>query len=184
MVLQAGVLTVSDTGARGEREDTAGPAVTMALTSIGFEVAEHALLPDEPEEITALLRRWADGMTLALIVTTGGTGLTTRDSTPQATAAVLDYEVPGLAETMRAVGRTSTPFAVLSRGLAAVRGRTLILNLPGSERGARESIEAILQVLPHACAQLAEDTESVSNVGGDKTHADLVDFPPTLDESG
>ena len=101
MALRAGVLTVSDAGAREEREDTAGPAVAAALVGAGFEVAERALLPDEPEQIAALLRRWSDEETLALVVTAGGTGLAARDRTPQATAAVLDYEVPGLAEAMR-----------------------------------------------------------------------------------
>jgi molybdenum cofactor synthesis domain-containing protein len=167
MALRAGVLTVSDAGAREEREDTAGPAVAAALVGAGFEVAERALLPDEPEQIAALLRRWSDEETLALVVTAGGTGLAARDRTPQATAAVLDYEVPGLAEAMRDAGRASTPFASLSRGLAGVRGRTLLLNLPGSERGARESIEAVLAVLRHACAQLVD-------ADADATHSDLA----------
>jgi molybdenum cofactor synthesis domain-containing protein len=175
MALRAGVLTVSDAGARGEREDTAGPAVAAALAGAGFEVAERALLPDEPEQIAALLRRWADEAALALVVTAGGTGLAARDRTPQATAALLDYEVPGLAEAMRATGRASTPFAALSRGLAGVRGRTLLLNLPGSVRGARESIEAVLAVLPHACAQLADAAAGEAGAEADPTHAELAD---------
>lgn len=175
MALRAGVLTVSDAGTRGERQDTAGPAVAAALAGAGFEVAERALLPDEPDEIEALLRRWSDEIGLALVVTAGGTGLAPRDRTPQATAAVIDYEVPGLAEAMRAAGRATTPFAALSRGLTGVRGRTLLLNLPGSERGATESIVAVLGVLRHACAQLSpRPSDDVPGVGRDTTHAELA----------
>ncbi len=152
--MRAGVLTVSDAGSRGEREDTAGPAVAAMLSEAGFEVVERALLPDAPEKITAQLRRWADDDGLALAVTTGGTGLAPRDRTPEATAAVLDYRVEGMAEAMRAAGLASTPMAMLSRGLAGVRGRTLILNLPGSERGARENLATVMPVLRHAVEQL------------------------------
>ena len=178
MPLRAGVLTVSDAGSRGEREDTAGPAVAAALAGAGFEVAERALLPDEEAEIAALIERWCDREELALVVTTGGTGLAPRDRTPEATAAVLDYPVPGLAEAMRAAGRASTPFASLSRGLAGVRGRTLLLNLPGSERGARESIEAVLGVLRHACQQLAaRRARTPGDDDSDTTHAELAAGP-------
>ena len=152
--MRAAVLTVSDAGSRGEREDTAGPAVASLLEESGFEVVEQALLPDTPEKITAQLRRWADDDGLALAVTTGGTGLAPRDRTPEATAAVLDYRVEGMAEAMRAAGLASTPMAMLSRGLAGVRGRTLILNLPGSERGARENLATVMPVLRHAIEQL------------------------------
>lgn len=179
MALRAGVLTVSDAGARGGREDTAGPAVASALSGAGFEVALRALLPDEEEEITALLAGWCDREGLALVVTTGGTGLAPRDRTPEATAAVIDYAVPGLAEAMRAAGRASTPFASLSRGLAGVRGRTLLLNLPGSERGATESIGAVLGVLRHACQQLAAPPAGGAGGGdSDATHAELAAGPP------
>ena len=152
--MRAAVLTVSDAGSRGEREDTAGPAVASLLEEAGFEVVEQALLPDAPEKISAQLRRWADDDGLALAVTTGGTGLAPRDRTPDATAAVLDYRVEGMAEAMRAAGLASTPMAMLSRGLAGVRGRTLILNLPGSERGARENLTTVMPVLRHAVEQL------------------------------
>lgn len=150
----AAVLTVSDAGARGERTDTAGPAAAALLREVGFAVAHTALLPDEPDEIAALLRRWADEDDVALIVSCGGTGLTPRDRTPEATAAVLDYRVDGLAEAMRARGLASTPMAMLSRGLAGVRGRTLIVNLPGSERGTRENLSTVLPVLRHAVESL------------------------------
>jgi len=152
--ISAVVLTVSDAGSRGERVDTAGPAVASLLAEAGFEVVQQALLADEPEQISAQLRRWADEDGVALAVTAGGTGLAPRDCTPEATAATLDYRVDGIMEAMRAAGLTSTPMAMLSRGLAGVRGGTLILNLPGSERGARESLAAVLPVLRHAVEQL------------------------------
>jgi len=145
------VITVSDRGAAGEAEDTSGPAVATLLESAGFEVIGRQVIPDEIDEIRALLRE-AGG---DLVVTTGGTGLSPRDVTPQATALEIDFEVPGLAEEMRRVGMASTPMAALSRGLAGVRGRTLILNLPGSQRGATESLSAVLPTLRHAVEQLA-----------------------------
>jgi molybdopterin adenylyltransferase len=147
----AWVITVSDRCAAGEAEDRSGPAVAALLEAAGFEVTGRQVVPDEVDEIRALLRE-AGG---DLIVTTGGTGLATRDVTPQATALELDYQVPGLAEEMRRVGTASTPMAALSRGLAGVRGRRLILNLPGSERGATESLAAVLPALGHAVQQLA-----------------------------
>ena len=150
----AGVLTVSDAGSRGEREDTAGPAAVVLLESVGFRVTRTAILPDEPTELAACLREWADADGLGVIVTCGGTGLTARDRTPEATAEVLDYRVDGLAEAMRTEGRASTPMAMLSRGLAGVRGRTLIVNLPGSERGTRENLQTVLPVLRHAVESL------------------------------
>jgi len=148
------VLTVSDAGAQGEREDTAGPAVASLLREAGFEVAEVAVLPDERFQIAAWLATRADEEAVDLAVTTGGTGLSPRDRTPEATTSIIDYAVPGIAEGMRAAGRESTPLAMLSRAVAGVRGHTLIINLPGSERGARESLEAVLPVLSHAIDQL------------------------------
>ncbi len=155
---RAAVLTVSDTGSRGERVDTAGPAVAEMLRDAGFEVAETAICPDEPAEIAALLRRWADEAGYALAITTGGTGLGPRDRTPEATTEVLDYRVDGMAEAMRAAGLASTPRAMLSRGLVGVRRGTLIVNLPGSERGARENLATVLPVLRHATDVLQGDT--------------------------
>lgn len=150
MTIRAGVLTVSDTGARGERVDTAGPAVASLVARIDAEVSERAVLPDERGEISAKLRAWADEAGLDLILTTGGTGLGRRDVTPEATLDAAERQVPGLGEVMREVGRRSTPLAALSRSVVVTRGGTLIVNLPGSERGARESLEAILDLLPHA----------------------------------
>ncbi|RJQ07994.1 MAG: MogA/MoaB family molybdenum cofactor biosynthesis protein [Dehalococcoidia bacterium] len=156
---RAAVLTVSDLGSRGERVDTAGPAVASMLAEAGFEVAERALLPDEPEQIAALLRGWADEGSIALAVTVGGTGMAPRDRTPEATFAVIDYRVPGMEEAMRAASLAVVPTAMLSRAVCGVRGQTLIVNLPGSERGARENLSVLLPVLDHACSSLRGDAE-------------------------
>lgn len=154
----AAVLTVSDAGSRGERVDTAGPAAAELLRGVGFEVTATAIVPDEPEQIAAQLRRWADDDGCALVVTTGGTGLSPRDRTPEATAMVLEYRVDGIPEAMRAASLAAVPAAMLSRALAGVRGRTLIVNLPGSERGVREQLAVVLPVLGHAVALLRGDT--------------------------
>jgi molybdopterin adenylyltransferase len=146
------VLTASDGSAAGVREDESGSAVAERLAALGFRV-ERAVVPDDQLRIEASLREAAQHH--ALIVTTGGTGLTPRDVTPQATLAVIDYAVPGMAEAMRADGRRHTPMADLSRAVVGVRGRTLIVNLPGSPRGAIESFEAIVAVLDHALETLA-----------------------------
>ncbi len=156
--IRAAVLTLSDAGSRGERVDTAGPAAAELLRGAGFELAETAMLPDDQSQIAELLLRWADEAQYGLVVTTGGTGLGPRDRTPEATAAILDYRVDGIAEAMRAAGLASTPRAMLSRGLSGVRKRTLIINLPGSEPGARESLAAVLPVLRHAAEVLQGNT--------------------------
>ena len=164
----AAVLTVSDRTSRGELEDRAGPAVAALLRDAGFEVGAPAVLPDDAARISAWLRERADEDDAALLVTAGGTGLTPRDRTPQATEAVLDYRVDGIAEAMRAASIAVVPTAMLSRAVAGVRGRTLILNLPGSERGATENLEVVLPVLAHAVAQLREAPEERPPTG---THA-------------
>jgi molybdopterin adenylyltransferase len=146
------VLTASDRSAAGEREDASGAALEIRLAALGYTV-ERAVVPDERPAIEAALRTAA--ATHALVVTTGGTGLTPRDVTPQSTLAVIDYQVPGLAEAMRAEGRRFTPMAALSRGVVGVVGRTLVINLPGSPRGALESLDAIVDVLDHALDTLA-----------------------------
>jgi len=159
MTIRVGVLTVSDKGSIGERVDTAGPAVAELIETIDAKVEQRAVVADEREQISALLRTWADDLKLGLILTTGGTGLAIRDVTPEATLDVADRQAPGIAEAMRLVGRQSTPLASLSRGVVVLRGATLIVNLPGSEKGARESLTAILDLLPHAGQMLGGATE-------------------------
>lgn len=163
---RAAVLTVSDLGSRGERVDTAGPAVASLLTDAGFEVVERALLPDEPKQIAALLCRWADEAGVALAVTAGGTGLSPRDRTPEATLTVIEYRVPGMEEAMRAASLAVVPTAMLSRAVCGVRGQTLIVNLPGSERGARENLTVLLPILDHACSSLRGDAEESAGTHG------------------
>ena len=144
------LLTISDRGAAGEREDTAVGGIRRLLPADAFTEVAYEIVPDEPALVRAKLRIWSEGDEVDLILTCGGTGVSMRDRTPEATADVIERLVPGLAERMRAEGAKQTPLAILSRGIAGVRNGTLIVNLPGSERGARQSLEAILPVLPHA----------------------------------
>jgi molybdopterin adenylyltransferase len=155
--IKAVVLTISDSASRGEREDLSGPAVVSELQSLQAEVVATEILPDEREQIAALLRQYADDGAANLILTTGGTGLGPRDVTPEATRDVIEREAPGLAELMRAESVKITPLAALSRSVCGARGRTLIVNLPGSVRGARENFQAIARLLPHAIALLSEE---------------------------
>ncbi len=160
MGIRAGVVTVSDKGYAGEREDVSGPLLVRLLEKAGVEVAAREIVPDEPERIQEVLIRLADEMGLDVVLTTGGTGFTPRDRTPEATRAVVDREAPGLAELLRFEGYRRTPMAVLSRGIAGLRGRTLIVNLPGNPKAVREGMEVLAPILPHA-VQMArgEDTE-------------------------
>jgi len=146
--MKVGILTVSDKGARGEREDRSGPAIREMIKAAGGEVARATIVPDDQAEIRAALIAWSDEG-LDLILTTGGTGFSPRDWTPEATKSVLEREAPGLPEAMRRAGAEKTPTAMLSRAVAGIRGSTLIVNLPGSEKAARASLAAILPALPH-----------------------------------
>ena len=145
-----GILTSSDMGSKGEREDTSGQAIREILTPLGFTVSRYEIVPDEADVIADKLREWADSGEVDLLITTGGTGLGPRDVTPEATQAVIQRPVPGIPEAMRQDGLRHTPMAMLSRGTAGVRGRCLIINLPGSPRAVKENLEAIMGVIPHA----------------------------------
>lgn len=157
MTIRAGILTVSDRSARGEREDASGPLLAqLASERLGAEVVRMDIVPDERAEIAAILRRWADEDRLDLVLTTGGTGFAPRDVTPEATRDVVERETPGLAEAMRAASLRVTPHAMLSRAAAGIRGGCLIVNLPGSPKAVRENLEAILPALPHGIEILQE----------------------------
>jgi molybdopterin adenylyltransferase len=150
MAIRIAILTVSDAGSRGERADTSGDAIASWASGKGYALADRALVPDETGRIAAALAAWADGGTADLILTTGGTGLTPRDVTPEATRAVLDREAPGIAEALRMSAYPRFPRAALSRGLAGVRGSTLIVNLPGSPGGVRDGLAVLDAFVEHA----------------------------------
>jgi len=153
-MLTAGILTVSDKGSRGEREDESGEVIRKILSGIPARIAEYDIVPDEKELIIEKLVKWADKDNLDVVITTGGTGLTPRDVTPEATLAVVDRIVPGFAEAMRAESLKKTPHAMLSRAVVGTRGKCLIINLPGSPRAVRECLQVILPALPHAVETL------------------------------
>jgi molybdopterin adenylyltransferase len=158
-MIRVAIVTVSDSVVAGTREDLSGPALRIRCEELGWTVTFHTALPDDSAAIARKLIEWADGGHVQLILTTGGTGVAPRDVTPEATKRVIERELPGLAEVMRLEGRKKTKFAVLSRGVAGVRGETLIVNLPGSPKGAVESLGAIANVLPHAIDLAAGRTE-------------------------
>lgn len=156
-MITIGVLTISDGAAKGERQDVSGENVRSLVRQLPASViSAGGIIPDEQEQISAVLRDWCDKKRLNLIITTGGTGLAPRDVTPEATKAVIEREAPGIAEAMRSISLQYTPMAMLSRGVAGVRGHTLIINLPGSPKAVKECLEYILPVLPHAINLLTE----------------------------
>jgi molybdopterin adenylyltransferase len=166
--ISVGILTVSDRSARGERADESGPLLRQMAQRRGWTVEREGVVPDDSPSIQATLMDWADQARLDLILTTGGTGFAPRDVTPEATRAVIEREAPGLAEAMRAASLAKTPHAMLSRAVCGIRGRTLVINLPGSPKAARENLESILPALPHALELLraAPTAEAGHTFGG------------------
>lgn len=154
---KAGILTISDKGSRGERTDESGKSACEMLKAAGFNPIISKIVPDNIKQIADTLIDWADRQKLSLIVTSGGTGLSPTDLTPQAMKEAIDYEVPGIAEAMRAESLKKTPHAMLSRAVAGVRGKCLIINLPGSPRGVRENLSVVLPALKHGLSKLAGD---------------------------
>jgi molybdopterin adenylyltransferase len=161
----AAVLTISDSVSAGTRADLSGPAVRERLEQLGWSVSVVEVIPDEVPEISARIATLADGGQVSAIFTTGGTGVAPRDVTPEATRAVVDREIPGFGEVMRTRGRESTPLAALSRSMAGTRGNVLIVNLPGSPKGAVESLDAIVELVPHVLELLRGRTEHVYSKG-------------------
>jgi molybdenum cofactor synthesis domain-containing protein len=157
MSIRIGIITVSDRSARGERPDESGPALINAVSQQAWQVIRTEILPDEIERLSKVLSEWADSGEMDVILTTGGTGFSPRDVTPEATQAVIQRSTPGLAEAMRSASLRITPHAMLSRATAGIRSRTLIVNLPGSPKGAIESLAVLLPILPHAIQLLHND---------------------------
>lgn len=160
MTIRFGIVTLSDRSARGERADSSGPTLIRLIEAEGWSVSRQSLLPDDETSIRKILVDWSDSSELDVILTTGGTGFSPRDVTPEATRAVIEREAPGLAEAMRAASLRITPHAMLSRIVTGIRKKTLIINLPGSPKGAMENLQVILPVLSHAVQLLREDPAS------------------------
>ena len=157
MSYTAAVITISDKGFRGEREDTSGPALCAIAGKYGLDVVYRAIVPDEAEDIRRELVKCADELGISLILTTGGTGFSPRDITPEATKTVIERETPGIPEAMRAASMRITPRGCLSRSVAGIRGRSLIVNLPGSERAAKENLAAVLEAIAHGMDMLSAE---------------------------
>ena len=155
--MKAAILTMSDRGAKGERSDASGPALEKWLGERGVEMVEYGMIPDDLATIAATLKGWSDSGRFDIILTTGGTGVSPRDVTPDATLSILDRTIPGFGELMRRKSMEKTPYAAISRAVAGIRGKTLIINLPGSPRGAVENLEAVWPAVPHAVAKIQGD---------------------------
>ncbi len=162
-MIRFGILTLSDRSSRGEREDSSGPALAHLIRTQNWSVVRQHILPDDESAICATLTEWADSGEFDIILTTGSTGFAPRDVAPEATRAVIQRDAPGLVETMRAESLKKTPHAMLSRAMAGIRGRTLIINLPGSPKGAVENLQTVMPVLPHAVQLLKDDPSSESS---------------------
>ncbi|MBN2551034.1 MAG: MogA/MoaB family molybdenum cofactor biosynthesis protein [Anaerolineales bacterium] len=160
MSLRIGILTVSDRSARGERPDASGPALVELILAQGWKVVRQAILADDLPQLSRLLADWCDSGEIDVILTTGGTGFSPRDITPEATQSILERPCPGLAEAMRQASLKITPHAMLSRATAGIRKRCLVINLPGSPKGAIENLQVVLPVLPHAVQLLQEDPDA------------------------
>jgi len=156
-MFNAGIITVSDKGSQGKRQDLSGPAIAEMLAGAGIQIKKTLIIPDEVDQISEAIIQFADVEKLDLILTTGGTGVSPRDLTPDATLKVIDKEVPGMAEAMRLASMKITPHAMISRAIAGIRGRCLIINLPGSPKGAKENLAAVLPALQHAIEKIKGD---------------------------
>lgn len=191
MAYTACIITVSDKGSRGERVDTAGPALAKILSAAGYDILYTNIVPDEFDMIEAELLKCADDLKANLVLTTGGTGFSPRDITPEATKAVIERETPGVPELMRAESMKITPHGCLSRSIAGIRKRTLIVNLPGSEKGAKENLEAVLKPLGHGIKMLMSEGSaecaaqfelSTKKVLGDARRTEIKNVLPSMDE--
>ncbi|MBN2539317.1 MAG: MogA/MoaB family molybdenum cofactor biosynthesis protein [Deltaproteobacteria bacterium] len=162
-MITGGVITVSDKGSRNEREDTSGPEVIRMLGDLDIRVTDYEVIPDEKEIIRDKIKEYTDNKNLDLVVTTGGTGVSPRDVTPDATLEIIEKELPGMAEAMRRESMSKTPHAMISRAVTGIRGQSLIINLPGSPKGARENLAVLLPALKHTIEKLKGD---MSDCGG------------------
>lgn len=158
--LRAAVLVMSDSISAGKKKDASGLSIKERLREKGIKIIDYRVIPDDPDEIQESLLEYADSMKLDLVLTTGGTGIGSRDSTPEATANVLDREIPGIVEALRSHGQAKTPYSMLSRGMAGIRGKTVIVNLPGSKKGVEDSLDALFPAILHAFKMLRDERHS------------------------